>query len=42
MMDFYNKFIERRKDYFDIVAHLLSLYKITLDYIKNVQILMSL
>ena len=30
MMDFYNKFIERRKDYFDIVAYLLSLYKIRL------------
>ena len=29
-MNFYNKFIERRKDYFDIVAHLLSLYKIRL------------
>ncbi|SVC67731.1 uncharacterized protein METZ01_LOCUS320585, partial [marine metagenome] len=29
-MDFYNKFIERRKDYFDIVAYLLSLYKIRL------------
>ena len=27
-MNFYNKFIERRKDYFDIVAYLLSLYKI--------------
>ena len=30
MMNFYNKFIERRKDYFDIVAYLLSLYKIRL------------
>ena len=30
MMNFYKKFIERRKDYFDIVAYLLSLYKIRL------------